>query len=83
MYGAIVSLQGGRRPTKQSTYYKTLVIKHFLGYIKLTKEKTMNTNDKLINDYKKFLDNGKTERECVTQIIAMSLGRRRIARRIS
>ena len=26
-------------------------------------------NDKLIEDYKKFLDNGKTERECVAQII--------------
>lgn len=26
-------------------------------------------NDQLISDYKKFLDNGKTERECVQQII--------------
>ena len=27
-------------------------------------------NESLINDYKKFLDNGKTERECVSQIVA-------------
>ncbi|WP_294427758.1 aminopeptidase [uncultured Treponema sp.] len=27
-------------------------------------------NESLINDYKKFLDNGKTERECVSQLIA-------------
>jgi aspartyl aminopeptidase len=29
-------------------------------------------NDKLIEQYKKFLDNGKTERECVEQLIAMA-----------
>ena len=27
-------------------------------------------NETLINDYKKFLDNGKTERECVSQIVS-------------
>ena len=32
----------------------------------------MNANDKLISQYKQFLDNGKTERECVAQIIAMA-----------
>ena len=32
----------------------------------------MTTNEKLISQYKKFLDNGKTERECVAQIIAMA-----------
>ena len=29
-------------------------------------------NEKLIEDYKKFLDNGKTERECVQQIITLA-----------
>ena len=29
-------------------------------------------NKKLIDDYKKFLDNGKTERECVVQIAKMA-----------
>ena len=29
-------------------------------------------NDKLIEQYKNFLDNGKTERECVEQLIAMA-----------
>jgi len=29
-------------------------------------------NENLINDYKAFLDNGKTERECVSQIIALA-----------
>ena len=29
-------------------------------------------NEKLINDYKKFLDNGKTERECCQQIIELA-----------
>ncbi|MBR5401197.1 MAG: aminopeptidase [Treponema sp.] len=32
----------------------------------------MNANDKLISQYKSFLDNGKTERECVAQIITMA-----------
>ena len=32
----------------------------------------MNANEKLISQYKQFLDNGKTERECVAQIIAMA-----------
>ena len=32
----------------------------------------MNANDKLIAQYKSFLDNGKTERECVAQIITMA-----------
>ena len=32
----------------------------------------MNSNDNLIEQYKKFLDNGKTERECVEQLIAMA-----------
>ena len=32
----------------------------------------MNSNDKLISQYKLFLDNGKTERECVAQIVAMA-----------
>ena len=32
----------------------------------------MNANDKLILQYKQFLDNGKTERECVAQIITMA-----------
>lgn len=29
-------------------------------------------NEKLISNYKKFLDNGKTERECVKQIVALA-----------
>jgi len=29
-------------------------------------------NEQLIKDYKKFLDNGKTERECVSQIITLA-----------
>ena len=29
-------------------------------------------NEKLIEDYKNFLDNGKTERECVQQIITLA-----------
>ena len=29
-------------------------------------------NDSLINDYKSFLDNGKTERECAAQIISLA-----------
>ena len=29
-------------------------------------------NEKLIKEYKSFLDNGKTERECVEQLIAMA-----------
>ena len=32
----------------------------------------MNSNDNLIEQYKKFLDNGKTERECVEQLITMA-----------
>ena len=32
----------------------------------------MTTTEKLITQYKQFLDNGKTERECVAQIIAMA-----------
>ena len=32
----------------------------------------MNSNDNLIEQYKKFLDNGKTERECVEELIAMA-----------
>ena len=33
------------------------------------KRKGKNMNESLIVDYKNFLNNGKTERECVTQII--------------
>ena len=29
-------------------------------------------NEKLIEEYKKFLDNGKTERECVKEIIKIA-----------
>ena len=29
-------------------------------------------NESLINSYKNFLDNGKTERECVSQIISLA-----------
>ena len=32
----------------------------------------MNTKDSLIEQYKKFLDKGKTERECVEELIAMA-----------
>ncbi|MBP5602443.1 MAG: aminopeptidase [Treponema sp.] len=32
----------------------------------------MNTTTKLIENYKKFLDNGKTERECVDQLVEMA-----------
>ena len=32
----------------------------------------MDTNNKLIEQYKKFLDKGKTERECVEELIAMA-----------
>ena len=32
----------------------------------------MNSNEELILQYKKFLNNGKTERECVTQLVQMA-----------